>query len=121
MKSIEKTMVEVYKRAPQKCIEQIEFCGYECQGGPLTNNVAWLAIKELIDEYAIYKANSDKLSYCVYACDGKDYNFGTPRLVLTDPLAAMNAAHGYIGVFDCVELRVFQRGVVEPIQTVRLK
>ena len=35
---------------PAKAIEQLEVCEYECQGGPLINNVAFIALQELIME-----------------------------------------------------------------------
>jgi hypothetical protein len=43
-------MINEYKNNPVKAIKQLEFCGYECQGGTLVNNVAFIALKELITE-----------------------------------------------------------------------
>jgi hypothetical protein len=43
-------MINEYKNNPQKAIKQLEFCGYECQGGILVNNVAFIALKELVME-----------------------------------------------------------------------
>jgi len=28
-------------------VEQLEFCGYECEGGPLKNNVAFIELKNM--------------------------------------------------------------------------
>jgi len=39
--------IEEFKSNPKKAFEQLEFCGYECEGGVLVNNVAFLALKEL--------------------------------------------------------------------------
>jgi hypothetical protein len=35
------------KESIQKIIKQLESCNYECQGGKLTNNVAFMALKKL--------------------------------------------------------------------------
>jgi len=40
--------IDEYKSNPKKAFEQLEFCEYECQGGVLINNVAFIALKELI-------------------------------------------------------------------------
>jgi len=53
MENIESTsrkMINEYKSNPKMAIEQLEFCGYECEGGVLINNVAFIALKELIME-----------------------------------------------------------------------
>jgi len=42
--------IDEFKNNPAKAIEQLEFCGYECQGGIMINNVAFIALKELILE-----------------------------------------------------------------------
>jgi hypothetical protein len=42
--------IDEYKREPTEIIQQIESCEYECIGGPLVNNIAWLAAKELLVE-----------------------------------------------------------------------
>jgi len=44
------TKIDEFKTDPRKAIEQLEFCGYECEGGTLINNVAFIALKELIME-----------------------------------------------------------------------
>lgn len=31
----------------KEIVEQLEWCGYECQGGPLVNNIAFIALKEM--------------------------------------------------------------------------
>ena len=46
-----KREIEKYKEDPEEIIEQLEMCDYECVGGPLTNNAAFIALKELIDEH----------------------------------------------------------------------
>lgn len=43
--------VDEYKKDPRKCIEQIESCEYDNEDGMLKNNVAWQAIKELLNSY----------------------------------------------------------------------
>lgn len=30
-------------------VEQLEWCGYQCEGGPLEKNVAFMALKRLAD------------------------------------------------------------------------
>jgi len=42
--------INEFKNNPKKAIEQLEFCGYECEGGILVNNVAFITLKELIME-----------------------------------------------------------------------
>lgn len=42
--------IDEYKANPKMAIEQLEFCGYECEGGILINNVAFIALKELVLE-----------------------------------------------------------------------
>ena len=42
--------IEKFKSNPKSAIEQLEFCGYECEGGVMVNNVAFIALKELIME-----------------------------------------------------------------------
>lgn len=42
--------IDEYKSNPKMAIEQLEFCGYETEGGVLVNNVAFIALKELIME-----------------------------------------------------------------------
>ena len=39
-----------YKADPQKAIEQIEWGEYECEGGTIETDLAWVAIKELLAE-----------------------------------------------------------------------
>lgn len=46
-KAYEKLLSE-YLKDPNKAIEQLEYCNYECEAGTLTNNVAWRAIKMLL-------------------------------------------------------------------------
>lgn len=29
----------------KKIVEQLEWCGYECEGGPLVNNIAFIELK----------------------------------------------------------------------------
>ena len=50
MESTSRKMINEYKSNPKKAIEQLEFCEYECQGGVLINNVAFIALKELVTE-----------------------------------------------------------------------
>jgi len=33
-----------------KIVEQLEFCKYECQGGPLKNNRAFVALKQIAEK-----------------------------------------------------------------------
>jgi hypothetical protein len=54
MESTSRIMIDEYKNNPIKAIEQLEFCEYECKGGPLINNVAFIALKELIMEGGEY-------------------------------------------------------------------
>jgi len=35
----------------KKIVEQLESCNYECEGGYLKNNVAFLALKEMVGKY----------------------------------------------------------------------
>jgi len=50
MESTSRKMINEFKNNPAKAIEQLEFCEYECEGGPLINNVAFIALQELIME-----------------------------------------------------------------------
>lgn len=43
-----KLHIDEYKKNPDKAIEQLESCGYKCEGGVLEMNIAWIAIKELL-------------------------------------------------------------------------
>jgi hypothetical protein len=43
-------IIDEYKKNPKKCIEQIEFCNYENEVGILRLNVAWIALKEILQE-----------------------------------------------------------------------
>ena len=43
-----KSYIEGYKRNPKLIIAQLEDCEYESIGGPLVNNLAFIAVKELI-------------------------------------------------------------------------
>jgi len=45
--TISRIKIDEYKSNPKSAIEQLEFCGYECEGGVLVNNVAFIALKEL--------------------------------------------------------------------------
>lgn len=31
----------------KEIVEQLKSCGYECQGGPLENNIAFIKLKEM--------------------------------------------------------------------------
>lgn len=33
-----------------KIVEQLEWCGYECEGGNLVNNVAFIALKQMAEK-----------------------------------------------------------------------
>lgn len=46
----ERELIEYYKKNPGAIIEQLESCGFECEGGLLVNNVAFKALKELLAE-----------------------------------------------------------------------
>jgi len=50
MELTSRKMINEYKENPKKAIEQLEFCGYECEGGVMANNVAFIALKELVME-----------------------------------------------------------------------
>jgi len=41
-------IIDEYKKNPKKCIDQLESCNFECVGGSLELNVAWIALKEII-------------------------------------------------------------------------
>ena len=43
-----------YKGNPLKAIDQLEWCNYENEAGCLMNNIAWIALKELIKEQVDY-------------------------------------------------------------------
>jgi hypothetical protein len=45
-----RSRIDEYKREPTEIIQQIESCEYKCICGPLANNIAWLAAKELLIE-----------------------------------------------------------------------
>ena len=47
MESTSRIKINEYKNNPKSAIKQLEFCEYECEGGVLVNNVAFLALKEL--------------------------------------------------------------------------
>jgi len=46
--SMEKNLMEKYRRNPDEILVQLELCDYECQGGPLVNNTAYRALIELV-------------------------------------------------------------------------
>ena len=46
-------LIDNYKLYPDTAIKQLEFCNYECEGGILKNNVAFIALKELVNEKSI--------------------------------------------------------------------
>jgi len=46
-------MINEYKNNPQDAIKQLEFCEYESIGGVLVNNVAFIALKELVEEKSL--------------------------------------------------------------------
>jgi len=50
MESTSRIKINEFKNNPAKAIEQLEFCEYECEGGIMVNNVAFIALKELIME-----------------------------------------------------------------------
>lgn len=50
MELTSRKMINEYKNNPKLAIEQLEFCGYETEGGILVNNVAFITLKELIME-----------------------------------------------------------------------
>lgn len=33
----------------KEIVEQLEMCGFECEAGPLENNTAFVALKELVE------------------------------------------------------------------------
>jgi hypothetical protein len=44
-------MIDSYKKAGlKKIVEQLEIGNYECEGGVIANNVAFIALKELSEE-----------------------------------------------------------------------
>jgi len=48
--STSRKMIDEYKNNPKSAIEQLEFWEYGCEGGVMVNNVAFIALKELIME-----------------------------------------------------------------------
>jgi len=50
MESTSRIKINEYKNNPKSAIEQLECCEYECQGGVMVNNVAFIALKELVME-----------------------------------------------------------------------
>jgi hypothetical protein len=50
-KSCSREQIDKYKNGGLKAIvEQLQSCDYECIGGPLANNVAFIALTELAEE-----------------------------------------------------------------------
>lgn len=49
-------LIKEYKENPIKAFNQIEFCNFETEGGPIELNTAYQAIKQLVleDEMSIY-------------------------------------------------------------------
>jgi len=54
MESTSRKMIDEYKANPSKAIEQLEFCGYECEGGILVNNVAKDSFRVILAEDSEY-------------------------------------------------------------------
>jgi hypothetical protein len=50
MADTSRKIIDEYKKDAAKCIKQIESCNFECTGGTLENNVAWIALKEILQE-----------------------------------------------------------------------
>jgi len=53
-----------YKQNPDKAIEQLEFCNYECQGGLLENNIAFIALKSLVEKRHLIRKVDSHMSDC---------------------------------------------------------
>ena len=69
---VAKECIEKYKADPQKAIEQIEWCGYECEGGTIEKNLAWEAIKELLAEpdADVADMSNDDIDWLIAYIDG---------------------------------------------------
>jgi len=53
MTDTSREIINKYKKNPKECIKQIESCNFECEGGILELNVAWIALKELVTDKEI--------------------------------------------------------------------
>jgi hypothetical protein len=49
-------------------IEQLEACGYECEAGPLENNVAWQELKEIAQHETDCDCDADDCVDGLCAC-----------------------------------------------------
>lgn len=56
----ERELIDAYKKNPNMIIGQLESCGYECEGGCLVNNVAFVALKELLLESVKEESNNER-------------------------------------------------------------
>ena len=67
--------LEYYKQNPIEAIEQVRFCGFECQGGDLEDNLAFQALEEFVG-FAVGKlspveAKTDMVEYPSHYQNGK--------------------------------------------------
>lgn len=67
-----------------KIIEQLEWCGYECQGGPLEMNTAFVRLKEIAHE-DVFPAKLDRSK--LKACRMCDSAFTNPELTPDNDLS----------------------------------
>jgi len=81
---IGKRQVDDYKKKGLKAIvEQLEFCGYECEGGILINNVAFIALKEIaeeVEELKEIKNYSDKYNDFIETIEEAQTDYDTKEI-----------------------------------------
>lgn len=91
-----------------KIVEQLEKCGYECIGGPLKNNTAFIALKRLAEKELANVGDTiewtfDNDEHTPDFLRGNTFNAVVQTLKLNDHTYGVYAEYGqdFIGFNDC--------------------
>lgn len=53
----------------KELLDRIESCNYECEAGPLTGNVDWLELRELLDNMQVVRTSEYGKTYVLDPLD----------------------------------------------------
>ena len=63
----------------------------------------------------------NNLTYCIYACQDKDYHYGTPKQILDSKDKSLLEVEKYKDGYDKIQIRVVKDSFTNIVETIQIK
>ena len=104
--------------SPERIIQEIEMCGFECIAGKLENHIGWIALKKRVaDLQALFKSNCKVESIAI-----AKYAESQKRVAELEKVLVFNKSHaGDFRIFsdcnsrNCMALQAIHRDCIDAL------